>query len=62
MERPLTEHIRPGEEPLDIKGYEQDTRLAMPRHIVGKRTDGLPDSLRVRSTHRSTFPRNDGHH
>jgi NADH-quinone oxidoreductase subunit F len=23
MERPLTENIRPGEEPLDIKGYEQ---------------------------------------
>jgi len=23
MERPLTEHIRPGEEPLDLKGYEQ---------------------------------------
>ena len=23
MERPLTQHIRPGEEPLDLKGYEQ---------------------------------------
>jgi NADH-quinone oxidoreductase subunit F len=36
MERPLTEHIRPGEEPLDLKGYEKVGGYEAVRRTLGK--------------------------
>jgi NADH-quinone oxidoreductase subunit F len=48
MERPLTQHIRPGQEPLDLKGYErvggyESVRMALktmtPREVTGRVTE-----------------------
>ena len=35
MERPLTKNIRPGEEPLDLRGYEQAGGYQAVRNVVG---------------------------
>jgi NADH-quinone oxidoreductase subunit F len=49
MERPLTQHIRPGEEPLDLKGYEkaggyQALRKALRDMAPGEVTQVVKDS------------------
>jgi NADH-quinone oxidoreductase subunit F len=38
MERPLTQHIRPGEEPLDLKGYEEVGGYQALRKALGRMT------------------------
>jgi NADH-quinone oxidoreductase subunit F len=49
MERPLTQHVRPGEEPLDLKGYEkaggyQALRKALRDMAPGEVTQVVKDS------------------
>jgi len=40
MERPLTQHITPGEEPLDLKGYEQVGGYRALRKAIGEMAPG----------------------
>ena len=40
MERPLTQHIHPGEEPLDLKGYEQAGGYQALRTAIREMTPG----------------------